>query len=92
MRVADLSDLWVSQLRRAKSGESPVQLEQLQRMAVQPPADQEPREARRQEEQGTYVSLQFGHRNITAAGGLALFQQVRRSFDWPCDPLSSSLC
>lgn len=71
MRVADLSDLRVSQLRRAKSGQSPVQLEQLQRVAVQPPAEQERREARRQEEQGAYVSLRMGTETLQLGGGSA---------------------
>lgn len=57
MRVTDLPDLGVGQLVRAKSGEGPVQLEQLQCVAVQPTANQEAREARRQEEKRTDVSL-----------------------------------
>lgn len=56
-RVADLSDFGVTQLMRVQPAESPVQLEQLQGVAVQPPANQETREARRQEEQRADVSL-----------------------------------
>lgn len=45
---------------RPQPAEGPVQLEQLQAMPVEPPANQETREARRQEEQGADVSL-VGH-------------------------------
>lgn len=45
---------------RAKSGESPVQLEQLQGVAAQPTSDQEGWEPRRQEEQRTELSLHSG--------------------------------
>lgn len=80
MRAADLPDLRVGQLRRAESGESPVQLEQLQRVPVEAPADQEPREAGRQEEQGADVSLRLGTETLQprgeGGGG-----QVRRSSD-----------
>lgn len=62
--MADLSDLGVSQLMRAKSGEGPVQLEQLQGVAVQPTANQEGWEARRQEEQRTDVSLHLGTKTL----------------------------
>lgn len=55
--VADLSEFRVAQLMRAKSAEGPIQLEQLQGMAVESPANQETREARRQEEQGADMSL-----------------------------------
>lgn len=79
MCVADLSDLWVSQLTRAKSGESPVQLEQLQCVAVQPPANQEAREARRQEEQGTYVSLRLGTNTLQLLS-INLFQDAKGGF------------
>lgn len=57
---SDLSELRVTQLLRPQPAEGPVQLKQLLCAAVQPPADQESREAWRQEEQGTDVSL-IGH-------------------------------
>lgn len=59
MCVADFSDLRVIQLMGAKPGQGPVQLEQLQTVAAQPAAHQEGREARREEEQRTDVSLQW---------------------------------
>ncbi len=59
-RVTDLSEFGVTQLVSTQPAEGPVQLEQLQAVAVQPPANQETREARRQEEQGADVSL-IGH-------------------------------
>lgn len=58
--ITDLSEFGVTQLVRAQPAERPVQLEQLQGVVVQPPANQESREARRQEEQGADVSL-IGH-------------------------------
>lgn len=57
--VADLSDFWVTQLMRAQLGQSAVQLEELQCMAVQPPANQESGEARRQEEERADTSLHW---------------------------------
>lgn len=69
MRAADLSDLRVGQLRRAEPGQGPVQLEQLQRVAAEAPAHQEPREARRQEEQGADVSLRLGTETLREGGG-----------------------
>lgn len=56
-KVTDLSELIVTQLMSSQPAEGPVQLEQLQGMIVQPPANKEPRKARRQEEQGADVSL-----------------------------------
>lgn len=47
----------VTQLVSAQPAEGAVQPEQLQGVAVQPMANQETREARRQEEQGADVSL-----------------------------------
>lgn len=59
-RGADLSDLPVAELLRAERGEGPVQPQQLQAVALQPAAQQEGRQAGRQGEQGTQVSLQAG--------------------------------
>lgn len=56
-RPADLSDFQVAQLTGVQPVQSPVQLEQLQGMAAQPLANQESREAGRQEEQRADVSL-----------------------------------
>lgn len=56
-RVTDLSDFGVAQLVRSQPAEGSVQLQQLQRMAVQPLANQETWKARRQEEEGADVSL-----------------------------------
>lgn len=53
---------------RAKSGEGPVQLEQLQGVAVQPAAHQEGWEAGRQEEQRTDVSLRLAQRHHSCDG------------------------
>lgn len=52
-----MSEFGVTQLVSAQSAEGAVQLEQLQGVAVQPPANQETRQTRRQEEQGTDMSL-----------------------------------
>lgn len=57
----------------AKPGQGPVQLEQLQAVAAQPAAHQEGREARREEEQRTDVSLQWTQRR-SSCGGQKLFQ------------------
>lgn len=56
-RATDLSELIVIQLMSSQPAECSVLLEQLQGMIVQPPANQEPWKARRQEEQGADVSL-----------------------------------
>lgn len=66
--VADLSDLRVIQLMGAKPGQGPVQLQQLQAVAPQPATQQEGREARREEEQRTDVSLQRTHRRSSCGG------------------------
>lgn len=55
--ATDLSEFRFTQLVWAKPAEGPVQLEKLQRMAVQPPANQETREARSQEEKRAGVPL-----------------------------------
>lgn len=49
-------------------------------MAVQPPADQEPREARRQEEQGTYVPLRLGTETLQLRGGVSAFSTCEEEF------------
>ncbi len=56
-RVTDLFDFGVTQLVRAQPAKGPVQLKQLQGVAIQPPANQETWEMRRQEEQWADVSL-----------------------------------
>lgn len=61
-RVTDLSEFRVTELMKAQPDQGPVQLEQLQGVAVQPPANQEAREVRGQEEQGADVSL-VGHKH-----------------------------
>lgn len=75
----------------AESGQGPVQLEQLQGVAVQPAGDQEGREAGRQEEQRTDVSLRVGTRTAKL-GWTSLFQRRAGSSYSPCDPRSSPLC
>lgn len=55
--MTDLPEFSVTELVRAQPAEGSVQLQQLQAVAVQPPADEETREARRQEEQGADVPL-----------------------------------
>lgn len=54
--ITSLSELIVIQLMSSQPAECSVLLEQLQGMIVQPPANQEPWKARRQEEQGADVS------------------------------------
>lgn len=54
-RVTSLSEFRVAELVRAQPAQGAVQLQQLQGVAVQSPANQETREAGRQEEQGADV-------------------------------------
>lgn len=89
--AADLSDLGVAQLVRAQLGQSPVQLEQLQAVAAEPLANQEGRQARRQEEQRADVSLRQDRKQMCSGGGqVQLKEQSVEGFDWPSDPRSSS--
>lgn len=63
---------------RAQSAEGSIQLEQLQGVAVQSPANQEPRETRRQEEEGADVSLiTHKHTRVQQSEGGFLQKTVR---------------
>lgn len=61
---------------RPQPAEGPVQLEQLQGVAVQPPTDQETWEVWRQEEQWADVSL-IGHKDRQRRDGLVVFGLIK---------------
>lgn len=62
LKSPDLFEFRVTQLLDSQSAEGAVQQEQLQGVFVEPPANQEAREAGCQEEQGADVSL-VGHKD-----------------------------
>lgn len=55
--ATDLFELGVGELVRAQPAQRPVQLQQLQGVAVEPPTHQETGQSRRQEEQRADVPL-----------------------------------